>query len=378
MTHLVLVGGGHAHALALRGLALNREPGLRITLVAPERHSPYSGMLPGHIAGLYSFEAMHIDLERLAEAAGADFVRARATGFHGAQRSITLEDGAEIAFDIASIDIGITPDHDAIAGAGDHAMAVKPIGTLLPRLDALIAQARRPDGPRRFLVIGGGAAGTCLAFALRRRLADERADTRFDIALATADEVAPEINATARFFLRRALNRAGIKLHEHSRVTYIDETGAHSGEGRHIAADAVLVASHAKAPPVLSQSDLARTANGFLAIAPDLRVTGQEAVFAVGDCATMTAHPRPKAGVFAVRQGPALRRNIRALLRGEALTPHIPQKDWLMLIATGDGRAIASRGRSFAFAGRLPWLVKDHIDRKFMALFNSANLTTGS
>jgi len=376
MTHLVLVGGGHAHALALRGLALDREPGLRITLVAPERHSPYSGMLPGHIAGHYGFEAMHIDLERLAEAAGADFVRARATGFDGAQRRIALEDGTEIAFDIASIDIGITPDHDAITGAGDHAMAVKPIGTLLPRLDALITQARRPDGPRRFLVVGGGAAGVCLAFALRRRLERERADTRFEIALATADDVAPEINATARFFLRRALHQAAITLHEHSRIARIDETGAYSGEGRHIAADAVLVASHAKAPPVLGQGDLARTADGFLAIDPDLRVTGQEAVFAVGDCATMTAHPRPKAGVFAVRQGPALRRNIRALMRGEALTPHIPQKDWLMLIATGDGRAIASRGRSFAFAGRLPWLVKDRIDRKFMALFDPTALAT--
>ncbi|MCC5977752.1 MAG: FAD-dependent oxidoreductase [Salinarimonas sp.] len=378
MTHLVLVGGGHAHALALRGLALDSEPGLRITLVAPERHSPYSGMLPGHVAGLYSHEAMHIDLERLAEAARAEFVRARAIGFHGAEKRIALDTGENLSFDIASIDIGITPDRDAIAGAREHALAVKPIGSLMPKLEALFAEIRRADGPRRMLVIGGGAAGTCLAFALRRRLRREAPDGRIEVALATAEEITPEINATARFFLRRALRRAQITLHEHSPIARIDETGGHDEHGRHIAADAVLVASHARAPGVLAEGDLARTPDGFLAIEPDLRVGGQEAIFGVGDCATMGAHPRPKAGVFAVRQGPALRRNIRALVRGEALTPHIPQKDWLMLIADSEGRAVASRGSGFAFAGRLPWLVKDHIDRKFMALFDSANLTTRS
>lgn len=378
MTHLVLVGGGHAHALALRGLALDREPGLRITLVAPERHSPYSGMLPGHIAGLYGFEAMHIDLERLAEAAGADFVRARATGFHGAGKRIALDNGESLSFDIASIDIGITPDLDAIDGARAHALAVKPIGSLIPKLEGLIAQARQPDGPRRVLVIGGGAAGTCLAFALLHRLRREAGGHAIDVALATAEEIAPEINAAARFFLRRALRRVGISLHEHSRIAHIGPDGAQTGDGRQLAADAVLVASHARAPAVLAEGDLARTPEGFLAIGEDLRVHGQDAVFAVGDCATMTAHPRPKAGVFAVRQGPALERNIRALVRGAALTPHIPQKDWLMLIATSDGRAIASRGGSFAFAGRLPWLAKDRIDRQFMALFDHDALPTKS
>jgi len=378
MTHLVLVGGGHAHALALRGLALDPEPGLRITLVAPERYSPYSGMLPGHIAGLYGFEAMHIDLERLAKAAGADFVRARATGFHGADKRIALDNGENLSFDIASIDIGITPDLDAIDGSRTHALAVKPIGSLIPKLEGLIAQAQHPDGPRRVLVIGGGAAGTCLAFALLHRLRRESDGRVIDVALATAQEITPEINAAARFFLRRSLRRVGITVHEHSRIARIDANGARTVDGRDLTADAVLVASHAQAPAVLAEGDLARTPDGFLAIGEDLRVRGQDAVFAVGDCATMTAHPRPKAGVFAVRQGPALRRNIRALVRGEALSPHIPQKDWLMLIATGDGSAIASRGGSFAFAGRLPWLVKDRIDRKFMALFDHDMLPTKS
>ena len=223
---------------------MDPEPGLTITLVSPERESPYSGMLPGHVAGLYSRAEMHIDLVRLARRANARFIRARAVGFCGAQNRITLDSGVDLAFDIASIDIGITPDLDAIAGAREHALAVKPIGDLLGKLEALIARLREATGPRRLLVVGGGAAGVCLAFALRYRLEREcTTGPRPQIMLATAEGVTPEINPLARFFLRRALARAGIALHENVPVAQIDETGARLADGSRLDAEAVLVSS---------------------------------------------------------------------------------------------------------------------------------------
>lgn len=367
---LVLVGGGHAHALALRGLADAPEPGLSVTLVAPDRFAPYSGMLPGHVAGLYAREEMHVDLERAAARIGARFVRARATGFHGGARRVDLDDGTSLPFDILSIDIGITPDLDAIEGAREHAIAVKPIGDLLAKTDALIARARAPGGPRRILVVGGGAAGVCLAFALQARLARETAGEAPSVAIVTAGDVAPEVNPLARFLLNRTLRKARIAVHRGARVTRIDEGGALLADGRRIAADAVLATSHAKAPAVLGVGDLARDADGFLAIDETLRVVGQERVFAAGDCATSATHPRPKAGVFAVRQGAPLLSNIRAIARGEPPRRFVPQREWLMLIADGRGRAIGSRGRFLAFGGRLAFRLKDRIDRRFMALFH--------
>lgn len=369
-TRLVLVGGGHAHALVLHGLAEAPEPGIDVALVAPDRFAPYSGMLPGHVAGLYSREEMHIDLERAAARIGGRFLCARAIGFHGAARRIDLDDGTNLSFDILSIDIGITPDIDAIAGAREYAIAVKPIGDLLAKTDELIERVRGPGGPRRILVVGGGAAGVCLAFALKARLSRENgAGAALAVAIATAGDIAPEINAPARFLLRRALAREGVGLRLNARVTAIDAHGASLADGTRIAADAVLATSHAKAPAVLGLGDLARDPDGFLAIDETLRVIGQERVFAAGDCATSVAHPRPKAGVFAVRQGPALFSNIRALARGEPLRPFVPQRDWLMLIADGRGGAIASRGRFLAFGGRLAFRLKDWLDRRFMALF---------
>lgn len=370
MKHLVLVGGGHAHALVLRALIDEPEPGIAVTLIAPERHSPYSGMLPGHIAGLYAREEMHIDLARLTQRLGARFVEDKAVAFDAAARKVTLAGGEVLGFDVLSIDIGITPDIAAIKGAREHALAVKPIGDLLEKIDRLIASARTPEGPKRFAVVGGGAAGICLAFALAARLrADGRDRHGYDFLVVTAGDLLPEVNTLARRLVKRSLAGRGIALRTHARVRAVTGDGLVLEDGEAVAADAVLVTSHAMAPPVLANGDLARDEHGFLAIDETLRVIGQDAVFAAGDCATMIDHPRPKAGVFAVRQGAPLAANLRAALRGEPLRGYVPQRDWLMLIASADGRAVASRGAYFAYGGRLAWWLKDRIDQRFMKLF---------
>src|SRR6056297_3082474 len=76
---LVLIGGGHTHALVLRKWGMAPLPGARLTLINPGPTAPYSGMLPGHIAGHYTREELDIDLVRLARFAGARLVLARAT-----------------------------------------------------------------------------------------------------------------------------------------------------------------------------------------------------------------------------------------------------------------------------------------------------------
>ncbi|MBM6579045.1 FAD-dependent oxidoreductase [Microvirga sp. BT689] len=364
---LLLVGGGHAHVLVLEAFARNPEPRLHITLVSKDPLTPYSGMLPGHLAGTYARDEIHIDLERLARAGGARLIRGEAVGFDAGNRRVRLKGGQVLSYDILSIDIGITPDLSGIAGATEHALVVKPIGSLLERWDRLVERALGPDGPRRFAIVGGGAAGICLAFAVsaffRTRMSDP-----LHVSL-IGESGAPGINPGMRERIARALKRRRIAVHTGDSAVSIDEDGVTLASGQHVPADAVLVSTHGAPPPVLAGTGWAKDGNGFLAIRPTLQILNDDAVFAAGDCATMVAHPRPKAGVFAVRQGPVLARNLRRAIRGEALERTIPQRDHLMLIATGDGRAIGGRGRFLAFEGRLAWRLKDFIDRRFMRRF---------
>ncbi|WP_349369699.1 FAD-dependent oxidoreductase [Salinarimonas sp.] len=363
---LVLVGGGHTHALVLDALRARREPELDVTLVSPTDHSPYSGMLPGHIAGLYDRAAMHIDVRRLAEEAGGAFVPDSAERIDAQGRVLHTRGGAAIPYDALSLDIGVTPDLSAIAGAAEHAIAVKPIGDLLAKTDRLIAAARAPDGPRDLVVVGGGAAGLCLAFALAHRLRREAQGAGFRFSLVTAHALLPDLNDGARRIARSRLKAAGIALVENDRAAAVAPDRVTLASGREIASDATLVAVGAGAPPLIARSGLATDPRGFLAVRPTLQAVGDDAIFGAGDCATSVTDPRPKAGVFAVRQGPALAENLRRLARGEPLAPFQPQEDWLVLMSTADGRAIAARGRWLAWEGRAVWWLKDRIDRKFV------------
>jgi selenide,water dikinase len=330
-------------------------------------------MLPGHVAGLYPREAMHIDLARLAGRGNVRLVHDEAAGFDRAGRRVILAAGAPVAYDVLSIDIGIAPDLSGVAGAAEHALGVKPIGDFLAKWDALKARALGPGGPRRIAVVGGGAAGLCLVFAvaatLRREAAARGLDAgRFAFHLVSA-AAPPELNPGMRRAALRALERHGIALHAGAPAVAVDPAGVTLAGGGRIPADAVLIATQAAPPPALRASGFATDAHGFLALRPTLAVEGETDVFAAGDCATVLAHPRPKAGVYAVRQGPPLARNLRRCLRGEALAPFVPQARHLVILSTADGRAIAGRGDWLAYEGRAAWWLKDRIDRRFMGLF---------
>lgn len=359
---IVLVGGGHTHVQVMRALADRPEPGVRLTLVTDRRLTPYSGMLPGHVAWVYRFDEMHIDLARLAAATGTELVEASATGLDTKRRLLLTNGGEPLPYDTLSLNVGITPDLQRVAGAERHGLAVKPIAGFLGRLAAALPDAG-PAGPPRLAVIGGGAAGIELAFALRARLAGG------DIALLSAGEVGATLNASVRRRVRSALARHAVALHEGFRAVEVSEAGVRAQDGRFVTADACLISTAARAPAWLAGTGLAVDADGAVLTERTLAAVSDGSIFAVGDCATVADDPRPRAGVFAVRQGPALERNLRRRARGEALLPHHAQRDYLTILMTGDGSAIAGRGRWLALEGRLVWRWKDWIDRRFMRRF---------
>jgi selenide,water dikinase len=369
---LVLIGGGHAHVQVIRALAERPEPGMAVTLVTDRLLTPYSGMLPGHVAGFYSHAEMHIDLGRLAAVSGVTLVQSAAAGLDRAQRLVTTVDGPRISYDTLSLNVGITPDLSGIAGAEQHGVSVKPISGFLARLEALVEAASRPHGPRRIVLVGGGAAGVELALALKARLtALDAAGRPFWLCIAASNGLVATLNDGVRARARAALARHGVTVLDGFRAVDINAEGVRAADGRFVAADAVLVSTAARAPAWLAATGLATDAVGFVLTTRALSCIDDQAVFAVGDCATVVEDPTSKAGVFAVRQGAALTENLRRRARGEALMPHRPSRDYLAILMTGDGSAIAGRGGWFAVEGHWVWRWKDWIDRRFMRRFSA-------
>lgn len=372
-TDLVLIGGGHAHVQVLKAFGMEPEPGVRLTLVARELEAPYSGMLPAHIAGHYDHDAIHIDMVRMARFADARIVHADAIGIDAAAKRVLLDGRPPLAYDLLSIDIGITPQTSDIRDDARRAIPVKPVSSFAPRWREVEDRALRSRGPRRFAVVGGGAAGLELVLAIAHRLRTRAAASgvdpaEFSFTLISGTELLPSHPPRARTLARAALVKRDVALIERAPVTEIAADACVLADGRRIANDAVLVTTKAAAASWLAACGLPTVQGGFLALRSTLQVEEHDDIFAAGDCATVREHPRPKAGVFAVRQGPPLTANLRRCARGEPALPFTPQKQFLTILSLGDKEAVASRD-GWAVGGRWVWSWKDRIDRDFMAMF---------
>jgi selenide,water dikinase len=377
-TDIVLVGGGHAHVHVLKVFAMRPESGVRLTLITRDLETPYSGMLPGVVAGIYLREQAQIDLVRLAAATGARLIHAEAIGLDRTQKRVQLADHAPIAYDVLSIDVGIVPELASIVGAVEHGIAVKPIGSFLAKFDSLVARCKLPDGPKRIAVIGGGAGGVELLLSVRTRLLAEVATAPgpdavgLSFALITAGEILETHNRRVRDAFRRAFAARGVELYERRRVRELTPSTVEFDNGSPIEIDAALVTTDAAGPPWFRETGLALDSGGFLATGPALQTLNDLDVFAAGDCAALVETPREKAGVFAVRAGAPLAENLRRHVRGELLKPWHPQRQHLALISTGERYAVASRG-PFKTEGAWVWRWKNWIDQRWMSMYQDVD-----
>ncbi len=358
---IVLVGGGHAHVDVLKRFGMRPEPGVRLTLVARDVLTPYSGMIPGLLRGVYDRQSCHIDLGKLARWAGVQLIRAPASGLDLVGQAVLFENRPALAYDLLSIDVGSTPPASDIAGAARYALPIKPLDRFLARLDEM--DRALIDGAS-FVVIGAGAGGVETALGLKRRF--ERQGKRLAMTLVSAEaDILPGHGQAVRRRMRQALADAGVSLRLHARAAAMNATGVDMTDGARIPSDVTILATGAAAPAWLAGSGLAVDGGGFVKTNRFLQSPSHPEVFAAGDCAAFQPTALPKSGVYAVRQGPPLAANLRRAALGAPLEPWRPQRRTLSLMSTGDGGAIVSYG-GLAASGRWAWRWKDHIDRRWM------------
>ncbi len=372
---IVLIGGGHSHVVVLRMWAMNPLPGARLTLICTDTDTPYSGMLPGYIAGHYTCDDAHIDVRRLAEFAGARYYRDEVVGIDRAGRKVICRTRPPVAYDALSINIGSTPSLGQVPGADAHAVPVKPIRQFNARWLALLERVRGHAGATTVAVVGGGAGGVELALAMQYRLRREltaqgREPDELRMHLLTAGpNILPTHNAAVRRSFESVLKQRDVTLHLDAEVVRVAGDHLDTQRGAILQADEIVWVTQASGAAWLADTGLAQDEAGFVRVRNTLQTETDPLIFAAGDCASIIGQPLEKAGVFAVRMGPVLAENLRRTLLGQPLKPYRPQRRWLALISTGDQHAIASRGALYA-RGDWVWRWKDWIDRRFMRRFS--------
>ncbi|TXC66486.1 DUF3047 domain-containing protein [Piscinibacter aquaticus] len=241
MKQLLLLGGGHAHLQVLRALATEPLPGAEVTLVTPYPRLTYSGMVPGFVAGHYTLDQCSVPLAPMAERAGARLLQAAASAIDTASRTVTLADGRTLPYDVLSLDTGATIDREAIAGAREHGLFVRPIEAFT----ALWERMRELAESRALcvVVVGGGAAGVELALAMHHRLGE-----RSRISLVTGGgPPVPSHPPAVQERVIRALKRRNVTILED---VCAEITAEHVvlGRGTRVACEAAVLALPAVAP----------------------------------------------------------------------------------------------------------------------------------
>jgi len=362
---LVFVGGGHTHALVIDRLGKKPIEGTRITLISEQPLTPYSGMLPGFVAGHYSYHDAHIDLNHLCQWANVRFICGSVTGIDVDSNTIFIDSEDPVQYDQLSIDIGSTPDL-SVKGAREFATGVKPVshfGFLWQQL----LQASKNVSTAEWGVVGAGAGGVELILGMANRLQEHK---QLALHLAySSPRVLPGYPVKVVASAEAALARYNITLHPNFRVAEVNNNGLIASDGNTITLDKSIWCTGAAAADWLRNTGLMLSEKGFISVNSYLQSDSHENVFAAGDCADMHSDPRPKAGVYAVRQAPFLEHNLRAICTKGILKRVHLQTDFLSLLSLGEKRAVGCRG-GFSFSGKWVWKLKNHIDQTFMSRFN--------
>ncbi|MGE3780539.1 MAG: selenide, water dikinase SelD, partial [Pirellulaceae bacterium] len=367
---VVLLGMGHTHAHVLRMWRMHAWPRTRLTCVSNFPVATYSGMLPGVLAGQYRAERMEIDLVRLCAASRARLVVGHVMGLDRTNRCLLFDDRPPLPFDLLSIGIGSVPQADRAERQDPSILPIKPMQTFLTRLEARLDELVRQGVQQiRVAVVGGGGGGVEIAFCIGARLNLVLRHIPYQLTVIHGrEELMPGTTAKTARVARDELQRRGVELLLGRRVIHASRGRMTLDDHREIEADLVVWATSAVGPPLLGKFGLATDERGFLLTRRTLQTRDDDAIFAVGDAGTIEGEDVPKAGVYAVRQGPVLWRNLSQKLREGPLEAFRPQRGFLKLFNTGDGRAIGEY-RGWTVFSSWAWQLKDWIDSRFMLRF---------
>jgi NADH dehydrogenase FAD-containing subunit len=362
---LVLVGGGHAHLYSLKYADQLRDSGAEVMLISLDRFHYYSGMGPGMLSRIYQPEEVRFAIQTLVESRGGLFRMGKVTSVDGDNRTVFLEDGERLPYDLVSFNVGSHVPMDLITGAESEAFPVKPIETL-ERVRKVILEKIKKGDPR-ILLIGGGPAGVELAGNIWRLIQRNGAQARIILAN-SANRLLPTFDEKAGHLAEQSLLGRGIEVVSNFMATSMAQGIARSQSGEELSYDVAILTIGIVPPRLFIDSNLETSKDGALLVNDHLQAKSHAEIFGGGDCIAIEGNPLNRVGVYAVREAPILFRNLVASLEGTNLITFKPQKRYLLIFNLGDGTGIFVRG-GLVWKGRLAFTIKNRIDKGFMSKF---------
>ncbi len=367
---LILLGGGHSHLSVLKYFAMHPIAGLSVTLVNKNIMSGYSGMMPGYIAGKYNENEIQINLANLCQYANARLIPQEVIGLDTNNQIIKLKNKRNIKYDTLSINIGGEQSLNEINGAKRFAHSIKPISNLINQINLLKNYFSDMENAE-IVIIGGGAGGIEIALSINNFISSFQKIKNKNITIICRNKnLIPNHNHLTQYNLKQYLIKQNIKFITDDSVIKIMKNKVLTEKGLSIKSNLNLLVTSISPAKWLSSSKLNLTDDGFIKINHYLQTNEYHNIFAAGDISSIENHNLPKAGVYAVRQGPVLAKNLHSHILKKHLIKYKPQTTFLSLIGNGKDFAIASWWK-LSISGKLVWVLKDFIDRSFIKKFTN-------
>ncbi len=371
---LVLVGGGHSHLHVLQQLGKQPIPHLQIYFICYSFYKTYNKRLAGYLAGHFSFAESHIDLVALANGSGIKFIHNSLKKINPIEKTITLDNGVEIYYDLLSLNLGshINLPHQI---EPTTAISIKPTTKFFENLDQLIQEIIQRTTVYYLAIIGAEIGAIEIALALHHRVLKElskniKALETFQIALFTnEDKILTQLNSRARKIFTTLLQKKGIAVYTNQTVTSIGKNSLICSNKDVFKADKVLFCTQSTSYQWLQDSNLKLDEDGFICVNEYLQSVSFTDIFAVGDIMSMENQKVPKTATCSMKQGVMLFKNIRNYLKGNPLKKYTPRKFYPALVSTGDKYA-ALIGKYFSIKGRLIWNLKKTLDQQILQKYS--------
>ena len=362
-TRVIVVGAGFAGLAAVAEL---HRAGARVMLVDRNIYSTFQPLLYQVATGGLNPGDVAFPLSTLAYKRAARFRPGQLAGIDPAARTVTLTDGTVLDYDYLVLGTGVSAAHYGVTGAAEHTFGLYTRRDAVALRDHIMARLERLDieGPGKtvnFTVVGGGATGVELAGALAElRALDtafpgvDRADVRIRLVEMAPALLAP-FHPKLQAYALEELRRRDVDVHLDTKIKEITEDRVILESGGELPSDVTVWAAGVSAPAEVTAWGLPQGRGGRVQTGPDLRVSGQDRIFATGDIALIEGQPLPQLAQPAIQAGRHAGKQIARLMTGRPTEPfHYHDKGIMATI--GRRSAVVELARGMRLRGTLAWL----------------------